>query len=520
MKSNFEFLINEWNKIYDRAKKAEEFAFPDTRVSCIFARMALELAIELAFQKDYDLEKKKCYETLKDLMNDEVFKRKVGFNLSQKIHQIRIEGNNAVHNSDLKFDNPKIILNNLHEFTKWFHKNYSHSQIVINEYFDDSFLAKYKDIHRLTSEELFELQEQLKLENKSAIEEFQKKITELEEILDFQLKKNAEQESEIIDLKRLNLENQNIIELFNQLKKTNNKNESFFSFDVIEIGLTLQKGLIWGRVFINFKYDNQYYYAVKYFAPNELGKAQEKHLISGGNFQESELYNLFDIKYDNLSFEGVSSGEFDNYDLVLSFDKRRFGTPSLLIEKLILDLKKQFAFKKDDNEWQENGFYIIDNKEYMSIWTFKNHYNSVSENSIQKNRSEAIVLLSKNIPFYISKPDFGSFNEIKIYPVEKLKEFYNIKSGEVVSHLSKIQQLVQSFQNYFHACPNEEMDYGTHGPELINNTVYVSVFHYLEFKGLNPRNYDTDKLGNYLTGQSNGDNTNCKYVCKSFSINN
>lgn len=426
MKSNFEFLINEWNKIYERAKKAEEFAFPDTRVSYIFARMALELAIELAYQKDYDLEKKEYHKTLNDLINDEAFKRKIGFSLSQKIHQIKNEGNNAVHNSDLKFDNPKIILSNLYEFTKWFYKNYSDNYIDLNEYFDESFLTKYKDIHKLTNDELIELQEKLRLENQNTIQEFQKKILELESKMVAQLQKIEEQESLILDLKRLNSENQSIIDSFNQLKKTNAKNESFFSFDISEVGLTIQKGLIWGRVFINFTYDNQDYFAVKYFSPNEMGKVQERHLISNGIFQESELYNLFDIKYDGLFFEDVYSGKFDDLDLVLNFDKRRFGTPSLLIEKLVLDLKKQFAFKKGDKEWQENGFYIIDNKEYMSIWTFKNHYNPNSENTTPQNGSEAIALLSKNTPFYTSKPDFGSFREIKIYPVENLKVFYSI----------------------------------------------------------------------------------------------
>lgn len=426
MKSNFEFLINEWNKIYERAKKAEEFAFPDTRVSYIFARMALELAIELAYQKDYDLEKKEYYKTLNDLINDEAFKRKIGFSLSQKIHQIKNEGNNAVHNSDLKFDNPKIILSNLYEFTKWFYKNYSDNHIDLNEYFDESFLTKYKEIHKLTNDELIELQEKLRLENQNTIQEFQIKILELESKMVAQLQKIEEQESLILDLKRLNLENQSIIDSFNQHKKSNSKNESFFSFDISEVGLTIQKGLIWGRVFINFKYDNQNYFAVKYFSPNEFGKVQERHLISNGIFQESELYNLFDIKYDSLSFEDVHSGKFDDLDLVLNFDKRRFGTPSLLIEKLVLDLKKQFAFKKGDKEWQENGFYIIENCEYMSIWTFKNHYKPISLNSTPQNGSDAIELLTKRTPFFTSKPDFGSFKEIKIYPIEKLKEFYSI----------------------------------------------------------------------------------------------
>lgn len=425
MKSNFEFLIDEWKDIFERAKQSEENAYPDIRASYVFARMCLELALKLAYEIDPDLEKNK-YDSLDILINNYEFKQKVNKQLLEKILEIKTEGNKAVHYDKLKHSDPKIILKNLYEFTKWFAKNYSENDFDFNQNFDESILKLHKDKITLSREELLKLEENLKKENQNIIEDFQRKILELEEKIVIQLKKNAELEAEILDLKRLNSENQSVIESFNQYKKGNNKNESFFSFDITEVGITLQKGLIWGRVFINFKYDNQSYFAVKYFSPNELGKVQERHLISNGIFQESELYNLFDTKYDNLSFLDIQSGKYDDYDLVLKFDKRRFGTPSILIEKLLLDLKKQFAFKKGDKEWQENGFYIIDNKEYMSIWTFKNHYNPNSENTTAQNENEAIILLSNNTPFYTSKPDFGSFREIKIYPVENLKEFYSI----------------------------------------------------------------------------------------------
>lgn len=83
-------------------------------------------------------------------------------------------------------------------------------------------------------------------------------------------------------------------------------------------------------------------------------------------------------------------------------------------------------FKKGDPEYIENGHYTIDGIDYMSIWTYKNEHNfNRSDNSNSINGIESIELLSSGINFYNSKPDFGGFSEIKIFPVEDLKNFYN-----------------------------------------------------------------------------------------------
>ena len=47
-------------------------------------------------------------------------------------------------------------------------------------------------------------------------------------------------------------------------------------------------------------------------------------------------------------------------------------------------------------------------------------YKKITEQNFQ----DANKLLTKKTPFYKSKPDYGYFNEIKIYPVNELKLFY------------------------------------------------------------------------------------------------
>jgi len=84
-------------------------------------------------------------------------------------------------------------------------------------------------------------------------------------------------------------------------------------------------------------------------------------------------------------------------------------------------------FKKGDQEYNENGYYTIEGIDYMSIWTYKNKNNfDKSKNSNSINGNEAIEMLNEGIHFYNSKPDFGGFSEIKIFPVSDLRGFYSL----------------------------------------------------------------------------------------------
>lgn len=81
--------------------------------------------------------------------------------------------------------------------------------------------------------------------------------------------------------------------------------------------------------------------------------------------------------------------------------------------------------------------------------------------------------------------------------------------------MNKIDQIL-NFPNYHSA---GEIEFGIHGPEIDNGNLYISIFHYLEFLGEDPRKYNTLRLGNYLTRQSNNDYKTCKYQTQGYSIN-
>jgi len=82
-------------------------------------------------------------------------------------------------------------------------------------------------------------------------------------------------------------------------------------------------------------------------------------------------------------------------------------------------------FTKGDSEYISNGHYSIEGTEYMSIWTFKKH-NNIEPNFDKINGPEGIKLFDMGIKSYDSKPDFGNYDSVLLYPINELTAFYNI----------------------------------------------------------------------------------------------
>lgn len=67
---------------------------------------------------------------------------------------------------------------------------------------------------------------------------------------------------------------------------------------------------------------------------------------------------------------------------------------------------------------------------------------------------------------------------------------------------------ILNFTNYYDA---GELDYGNHGPEIHDNEVYLTLYHFLQFHDIDPKDYNTLKLGAYLYAIRPND-PKCKYT--------
>jgi len=326
--SNFIFFNEDpdWEELRKRCYKAEKFAISDKRTSFIYSRMALEIAIEFIFQFE-GLNRR--LKTLADKLNDREFSSILPNSLKQSLIFIKDNGNNAVHNKLLINHDTIVNLKKLFGFMKWFYNKYGDTDNKVEIDFDRTIITD-NNTPSLSSEKLKELQSSLKEENHLILTKYSKKFKELESInKEYQrLNNQLEKENRMLSIKLKTYENS---------KNTN----------VYEIGITEQYGLIWGRVFANFRLDNKDYFAVKYFSPNEQGRATERFLISEGTFQESNLFKLFYRKHINLNKDAVLNKNYDHLELVLKFNKQRFGLPSILLKKLLVDVEEKLNPKKE-----------------------------------------------------------------------------------------------------------------------------------------------------------------------------
>lgn len=195
MKTNFQFLEQEWNEFYNRAYKAEQLVITDPRTSLAYARMALELAVNWMYNNDYDLELP--YDTsLNSLMKHYDFKNQFNTKLYADIDSIRRVGNLAIHNKRISQVDSEKIIYNLYYFSKWFAKSYTQDDADTVGVFNWDFVPKEgaaslskkqlealqksfdKDIHQFQKELKESLEKNAKLQEENEL--FKQQIAELQ----------------------------------------------------------------------------------------------------------------------------------------------------------------------------------------------------------------------------------------------------------------------------------------------------------------------------------------------------
>ena len=74
------------------------------------------------------------------------------------------------------------------------------------------------------------------------------------------------------------------------------------------------------------------------------------------------------------------------------------------------------------------------------------------------------------------------------------------------------QEDILNFDYYF---KNWTLIEGENGPEPLNSKIYISVYHFLEYQGRDPHQYNTFKIGGHFYSECGNDYLTCRY--KEFS---
>jgi type I restriction enzyme R subunit len=197
MKSNFQFLKNEWREFFQRAAKAEMLVITDPRTSLTYARMALEIGVNWMYGNDHALEMPHN-KSLDSLIRDYAFRQQVNPKLYDDIHIIRKVGNLAIHNKAVSVMDSEHVILKLFYFCKWFAHSYSTTHDTSETTFDFEIIPK-EGPEALTKRQLDSLQK--KLDNDLEVyqqelekaAQHQKELEEKNKLLELQLQKAREQ---------------------------------------------------------------------------------------------------------------------------------------------------------------------------------------------------------------------------------------------------------------------------------------------------------------------------------------
>lgn len=176
MKSNFQFLKNEFAVFYDRSVKAETLVITDPRASLFYARMALEVAVNWMYTNDAELQLP--YETgLHNLLLQQEFKEQFNNKLYNELHLIKKTGNLAAHNKPVNDVDSHITIEHLYYFAKWFAKSYASEPLEDLGLFNFDIIPKKGD-DALSKKQIQKLEKKLETDISNFQEELKRKEEE------------------------------------------------------------------------------------------------------------------------------------------------------------------------------------------------------------------------------------------------------------------------------------------------------------------------------------------------------
>ncbi|WP_372935026.1 DEAD/DEAH box helicase family protein, partial [Mariniphaga sediminis] len=179
MRSNFDFLKQEWLFLYNSAREAEQNAITAPVTSAFYSRLALEQMVNWLYENEGYLNQP--YNTnLAARMGEQTFREIIPPSIYQNIDYIRREGNIAAHQGKSSHKVSVPCVRFLFRFLTWTVKMYSENPPDIKD-FDESFIPKV-GAHEKAKVELKRLEKQNKEQIDAANRERRKRLETEEEL--------------------------------------------------------------------------------------------------------------------------------------------------------------------------------------------------------------------------------------------------------------------------------------------------------------------------------------------------
>jgi type I restriction enzyme, R subunit len=182
-KSNFAFMAEKWEYLQFDAQSAEKFALSEPRVSAIYARRTLELALKWLFKRDSAL--RSSYDkTLASMIHDPVFSGAIQKGLFFDIKFIHKLGNVAAHSDQAISEQESVKATQaLHSFLGWLARIYTKGSATPGP-FDQNLIPKpTADAEKMNKQQIGKMQLVMKDKDEKAAAAIAK-LTQTEEELE------------------------------------------------------------------------------------------------------------------------------------------------------------------------------------------------------------------------------------------------------------------------------------------------------------------------------------------------
>ncbi len=166
--SNFSFLQTEWSFLMQTALEAEKNVESAPITSAFYSRLTLEKTINWLYENEGYLQDP-YQSNLSARMAESSFKEIIPPSIYRELHNIRKEGNNAVHGRKIPKQASLASLHFLFRFLSWFAKMYSEAPPEIAP-FNEGLLVDERSVEK-DQQELDKLQLALEKANEKALQE-------------------------------------------------------------------------------------------------------------------------------------------------------------------------------------------------------------------------------------------------------------------------------------------------------------------------------------------------------------
>lgn len=106
------------------------------------------------------------------------------------------------------------------------------------------------------------------------------------------------------------------------------------TINISAIHITTFQNRTWGRVYVQYEMNGQLFYAFKNFL-----EFKEINYIGDGDLKSEPAFTWFEPKnHFSFSLEDVLAGKADDLYLTSAQWKKQYGTPSILLKRLLIDI--------------------------------------------------------------------------------------------------------------------------------------------------------------------------------------